>query len=440
MEENTYIIIPVIVPQDKKAEEVLDKSDDFKIVWSVLNALRAHDDRFNATINKIELNKSRPHIINVTGGGNFGGKPIVGDVDDGDTEIATQTTFTFDELQQELYNKFQTLSDKVFAKMVTKCGNKRYWADWGKEVGEIAKKNIARINKLISIDGDHKKKFNAYWEGLKKNINPSVTQIEAIEMLAQHIITKPIFEALFGNNHFTKENAVSKSLEDIVALLDEKSDPEDLEKLERFYKSVQQRVEGIDNAEGKQKIVVELYDSFFKNAFPLTVEKLGIVYTPVPVVDFILHSTEYVLNKEFGRSLSDEKVNIIDPFTGTGTFITRLLQSGIIKPEDLKRKYEHEIFANEIVLLAYYIASVNIENTYHDLLQKQMLPQSFTVGGAVERSETEGVFFKQQPCLSPEKNKSNLNNKIVYKTHRERERERERESTKKGTLRLTASL
>ena len=365
-----YIIIPVIVPADKNANEVLDKSDDFKIVWSVLNALRAHDDRFNATINKIELNKKRPKIITVSGGGNFGGKPLRENGDDGDEVEAVQGVLDFDELQQELYEKFKSLTEQVFAKIVNKCGSRRYWADWGKDVSEIAKRNIERIHKLISIEGAHKEKFIAYWEGLKKNLNPSVSQSEAVEMLAQHIITKPVFEALFGNDRFTKENPVSKSLEDIVILLDEKSDPEDLEKLERFYQSVQQRVEGIDNAEGKQKVVVELYDSFFKNAFPLTVEKLGIVYTPVPVVDFIIRSVEWVLNKEFGRSISDERVNVIDPFTGTGTFITRLLQLGIIKPEDLERKYKHEIFANEIVLLAYYIASVNIENAYHDLSGK----------------------------------------------------------------------
>lgn len=364
-----YIIIPVLVPGDKNADEILDTSDDFKIVWSVLNALRAHDDRFNATINKIELNKKKPKIINVTGGGNFGGKPMVGGGDDDGGSEPVQGTLDFDELQQELYDKFQKLTGQVFAKMVNKCGSRRYWADWGKDVGEIAKRNIDRINRLISVDGDHKDKFNAYWEGLKKNLNPSVSRHDAVEMLAQHMITKPVFEALFGNDHFTKENPVSKSLEEIVSLLDEKSESGDLEKLERFYNSVKQRAEGIDNAEGKQKVVVELYDSFFKNAFPMTVEKLGIVYTPVPVVDFIIHSVEWVLNKEFGRSLSDEKVNIIDPFTGTGTFITRLLQSGIIKKEDLARKYRHEIFANEIVLLAYYIASVNIENAYHDLIK-----------------------------------------------------------------------
>ena len=390
-----YIIIPVVVPADKNADEVLDDSDDFKIVWSVLNALRAHDDRFNATINKIELNKKKPKIINVTGGGRFNGKPVVGE-DSDDYEVEpTQGEFEFDELQQKLYDRFEKLSNQVFAKMVNKCGSRRYWAEWGKDVGEIAKRNIERINKLISVEGEHKEKFNAYLEGLKKNLNPSVTQNEAVEMLAQHMITKPVFEALFGNDHFTKENPVSKSLEEIVALLDEKSDPEDMEKLERFYADVQKRADGIDNAQAKQKVVVELYDSFFRNAFPMTVEKLGIVYTPVPVVDFILHSTEYVLNKEFGRSISDEKVNVIDPFTGTGTFITRLLQSGIIRPEDLERKYKHEVFANEIVLLAYYIASVNIENAFHDLSGKE----EYEPFGGICLTDTFQLYENANPTL-----------------------------------------
>ena len=391
-----YIIIPVIVPSNGDASEILDKSDDFKIVWTVLKALRAHDDRFNATVNKLELNKKKPKSIRVTGGGNFGYGEAV--FKDGSEENWVLQEFDFDELQQELYDKFQDLQSQVFAKMVSKVGSRRYWADWGKDVGEIAKRNIDRINKLIAVDGAHKDKFNAYWEGLKKNLNPSVSHAEAVEMLAQHMITKPVFEALFGNDHFTKENPVSKSLEDIVALLDEKSDPEDMEKLERFYNSVKQRAEGIDNAEAKQKIVVELYDSFFKNAFPMTVEKLGIVYTPVPVVDFIIHSVEWVLNKEFGRSISDEKVNVIDPFTGTGTFITRLLQSGIIKPEDLERKYKHEIFANEIVLLAYYIASVNIENAYHDLSGKD----TYEPFGGICLTDTFQLYENGEPTLDDE--------------------------------------
>ena len=390
-----YIIIPVIVPANKNAEQVLETSADFKIVWSVLNALRAHDDRFNATINKIELNKKKPKIINVSGGGNFAGKSIIAAYEDDGEHEATQGFLDFDELQMELYNKFQDFSEQVFAKVVSKCGTRHYWADWGRDVGEIAKHNIDRINKLIAIDGKHKTKFTAYWESLKKNLNPSVNQSEAVEMLSQHIITKPVFEALFGSDHFTKENPVSKSLEEIVALLDEKSEPEDLEKLNKFYDSVKMRVKDIDNAEGKQKVVVELYDSFFRNAFPLTVEKLGIVYTPIPIVDFIIQSVEWVLNKEFGRSLTDEKVNIIDPFTGTGTFITRLLQSGIIKKKDLERKYKSEIFANEIVLLAYYIASINIENVYHDLCGKN----TYEPFGGICLTDTFQLYENGEPTL-----------------------------------------
>lgn len=206
-------------------------------------------------------------------------------------------------------------------------------------------------------------------KGLHTNINPNIKEEEAIEMLAQHMITKPVFEALFENYSFVNNNTVSQSMQRILALLDNDGMAKDQEQLERFYQSVQERCEGVDNAEGKQKIIIELYDKFFKTALPKTVEKLGIVYTPVEVVDFILNSVNDVLKKEFNRSLSDENVHILDPFVGTGTFITRLLQSNIIKSKDRIRKYTRELHANEIVLLAYYIASINIENAFHDLMQ-----------------------------------------------------------------------
>ena len=186
-------------------------------------------------------------------------------------------------------------------------------------------------------------------------------------MLSQHIITKPVFEALFDDYSFVRYNAISVSMQKMLDLLEGQSLEKDAQALERFYVSVKERASGIDNADAKQKIIVELYDKFFKTAFPKMVEKLGIVYTPVEVVDFILKLVEVVLNKEFDRSLSDENVHILDPFTGTGTFITRLLQSGLIRPQDLRRKYTRELHANEIVLLAYYIAAINIENAYHDL-------------------------------------------------------------------------
>lgn len=134
------------------------------------------------------------------------------------------------------------------------------------------------------------------------------------------------------------------------------------------------RAEGIDSAAGKQKIVVELYDKFFRNAFPKMAERLGIVYTPVEVVDFIIHSVNHILKTEFGETLGSKNVHYLDPFAGTGTFVTRLMQSGLISAEQLKYKYKHEIHANEIVLLAYYIAAINIESTYHEIVGGDYVP------------------------------------------------------------------
>lgn len=245
------------------------------------------------------------------------------------------------------------------------------------DVAVITEKQIERITHLIETRENQSEAFDSFLDGLRKNINPSITQIQAVEMLAQHIITKPIFEALFEGYSFEKSNAVSVSMQKMLDVLEGKSVAEESETLQRFYESVRKRAEGIDNSEGKQRIIIELYDKFFKSAFPKMVKQLGIVYTPVEIVDFIINSIEDVLKKEFDRNLSDENIHILDPFTGTGTFISRLLQSGLIKKEDLKRKYQMELHANEIVLLAYYIAAVNIENSYHDQLDDKENYKSF---------------------------------------------------------------
>lgn len=355
-----YIIIPIIVPINKTPEEALDEDKNFDVVWSVLNALRAHDDRFNAEINKIELNKgkSKRIIVGRVGGNDGGNGDNGGHGVNEDPAAYIQQNLHFDELQGAIY-----------ARMVKKVGSRHYWEQWAKDIADIAARHKARIETLIQTDADHKKAFQKFMQGLRKNLNPSLGDEDAIEMLSQHIITRPVFEALFENYDFVKNNTVSQSMQKILDLLDEDGMDKDQAQLEKFYASVKQRCEGVDNAEGKQKIITELYEKFFKVALPKTVGKLGIVYTPMEVVDFILHSVNDVLKKEFNRSLSDENVHILDPFTGTGTFITRLLQSGIIKEKDLIRKYTKELHANEIVLLAYYIASINIENAFHDLMK-----------------------------------------------------------------------
>ncbi|MDD3945319.1 MAG: DEAD/DEAH box helicase family protein [Bacteroidales bacterium] len=357
-----YIIIPVVVPTDVEANKALDDNERYKVVWTVLNALRAHDDRFNATVNKIELNRKKPNNILV-------GRPEYSFDENGKPHTVSQESDAYAanrEIGIQLALQFEQLQSVVFARMVQKVGDRRYWEQWAKDVAIIAERQIERITYLVENRKDQRQAFEDFLCGLQKNINPSITQRQAIEMLAQHIITKPIFEALFEGYSFVKNNAVSTSMQRMLDALEEKTLAEESETLQKFYESVRKRAEGIDNAEGKQRIIIELYDKFFKAAFPRMVEQLGIVYTPVEIVDFIIYSVNDILLKEFGRSLSDENIHIIDPFTGTGTFITRLLQSGLIEAKDLERKYKNELHANEIVLLAYYIAAVNIENAYHD--------------------------------------------------------------------------
>lgn len=365
-----YIIIPVVIPPDMDANEAMEKSDRFKVVWTVLNALRAHDDRFEATVNKIELNKKKPKQVLIGGVSGFG---------NGDGwEYSNQGVLNDNsELYKQLELEFEELSNTFYAKMVQKVGDKRYWEQWAGDVAKIAEAHIKRIEKLITEEGKPKKEFERFIKGLRKNINPSISEEDAIEMLSQHIITKPVFEALFDNYSFVGSNPISKSMQKVLDLIEEQTPEEENEKLDAFYESVRRRAKGIDNAESKQKVIVELYDKFFKAAFPKVVEKLGIVYTPVEVVDYIIHSVAWVLKQEFGRTMSDEGVHILDGFTGTGTFITRLLQSGEISKEVMARKYDKEIHANEIVLLAYYIASINIENVYHDIMGEESGYQAF---------------------------------------------------------------
>lgn len=356
-----YIIIPVIIPDEGDPNTILDNNDNYAVIWTVLNALRAHDDRFNAFVNKLELNEKPP-----TGGGTA----IVGGGDGTYPGGENPPGVPVNPTQLLLFN--DEVRKAIYAKMVLKVGTKRYWEQWADDIAKIAQKHINRIQAAIKENEDYKTGFDMYMEGLHKNINPNITEQAAIEMLAQHFIAKPVFDALFENYSFVESNPVSKSMKNLLDLMqDDAFDKEQQDVMERFYKSVKERCEGIDNAAGKQKVIVELYDKFFKKALAKTVEKLGIVYTPVEVVDFINRSVADVLKKEFNRSISDENIHVIDPFTGTGTFISRLLQSGLIKPQDIERKYKHELHANEIVLLAYYIASINIENAFHDVAKQE---------------------------------------------------------------------
>ena len=341
-----YIILPVAIPPGTDPSNALDNNERFAAVWSVLRALRSHDDRLDAEINKIDLNNNPGEtIIFGPGGGEEGGEEGQGVIPFGPVEIPAQD---------------------IFAKIVEKCGDRRYWESWAKDVADIFKRVVVRINNLLanpnnSAMGDW---FDNFHAELKETINVSITREDAIEMMAQHILTRPVFEALFENYNFASGNPVAIALDNLRKDFGEYGLEDETRDLEGFYESVRMRAQGIDNSEGRQKVLLELYEKFFSNALKKDAERLGIVYTPVEVVDFILHSADEVLRQEFGRSLSDEGVHLIDPFAGAGVFLSRLLQSKLIKDSDLERKYREELHANEIVLLAYYIAAVNIEEAY----------------------------------------------------------------------------
>ncbi|MFJ6129971.1 DEAD/DEAH box helicase [Streptomyces griseoviridis] len=352
-----YIILPVGIPAGMAPDKALSDNQRFKTVWQVLNALRAHDDRFNATVNQLELNKKRPDNIMVGHAG-----PESDSLGDGtghaqgDAAAArwVQSAFGVEDWREAIY-----------ARIVNKVGERHYWEDWAKDIAQIAEKHVARIRVSLKLP-QKKKAFETFIEELRANINPGVSEDDAIDMLAQHLITKPVFDALFKDYAFSEHNPVARAMQRVLDTLEDQAIGDEAKKLESFYESVRVRAEGIDNHEGRQRVITELYEKFFKTALPKTAAALGIVYTPVEVVDFILRATNQALGKHLGLSLSDEGVHIIDPFTGTGTFVVRLLQSGLIKPEDLLRKYVGELHANEIVLLAYYIAAVNIEAAFHD--------------------------------------------------------------------------
>lgn len=378
-----YVILPVGVPADKEPEEALDENERYRVVWQILNALRSHDERLDATINKIDLGVDpgdRIEVIAVTnhlpdraepkkkgiGIGQGGGA--------GDHEPGDQPQQPKPEGKQQQF-QFDDFSRAILARIVKKCGTRTYWEDWARDVARIAEVHVTRIKAAVEAAGsDEKAAFDRFLAEIRDDLNDSITAEEAIEMLAQHLITRPVFEALFEGYSFAASNPVSRALQGVLDVLDRQHLEKEAQGLQRFYDSVRARAAGIEDAAGKQKIVVELYDKFFRTAFPKLSDRLGIVYTPVEIVDFILKSVNELLQAEFGQTLSAKGVHIIDPFVGTGTFITRLLQSGLIRSEDLEHKYRHEIHANEIVLLAYYIAAINIEAVYHSTAGGDYIP------------------------------------------------------------------
>lgn len=372
--EYGYIILPIVIDANEDPAAALDNNKNYQEVWQVLNALRSIDERFEAEINKLELNKKKSGKINVIGVNTKPNHPITeSGQGDGNGNGTGNDPKDF-QLALDLGMDMKAIEQAFYGKVVQKVGDRRYLEDWSKDVAEIAKRHINKIKDLVDSQSGAKMAFDTFIKGLRYNINDSIDEEQAIEMLAQHLITQPVFQALFGEYSFVNNNPVSKAMNDVISAFSLFGFDKEQKELEPFYESVKLRASGIDNAEAKQKIIVTLYDNFFRKGFKKTTEQMGIVFTPVEVVDFIVKSVDWALKKYLGRSLADENVHILDPFTGTGTFITRTLQylkqqmdEGKITYADILRKYMHELHANEIVLLSYYIAAINIETVFDEI-------------------------------------------------------------------------
>ena len=339
-----YIVLPVAVPAGVDPAAALDDNERFAVVWSVLRALRSHDDRFDAEINKIDLNNTPTDRIIFSGDGLDG---------QGTPELP--------------FPPLDLPPGAIFAKVVERCGDRKYWETWARDVADIFSRLVHRIEALLASPDNEtlREWFDAFHEELKVSINASISRDNAIEMMAQHTLTRPVFEALFEHYDFAAGNPVAQALDSLGRDFGEFGLENETRDLERFYESVRMRARGLDNSEARQHVLMELYEKFFSTALKKDADRLGIVYTPVEVVDFIVNSADHVVRQEFGRSLSDEGVHVLDPFTGTGIFLVRLLQSALIRDTDLERKYHGELHANEIVLLAYYIAAIHIEEAFH---------------------------------------------------------------------------
>ncbi len=387
-----YVIIPIVAEDVNNPEKTLDRSEDFKVVWQVLNALKSINPNHvlvDSKLGKIDprievisvikdrITKKSESEINIGSGSRAGSGD--GDGDGDDTGLQPQPT-----LLQDLDSGMIRVEEAIKSIILKKVGNRKSWEEWAEDVSNICTNQVTNIKQVLE-NNDHpdvKQCFNDFKNQMSAAINGHITaggvsedetaQLSDdafIEMLAQHVVIKPVLDELFKEHPFTEKNVIASALTQMLDTLQEYGLKLATNDLKSFYESVGYRMKNVKTVEDRQAIIVELFDTFFEKAFAKMQNKLGIVYTPVEVVDFINHSVNDILKQEFGSSLGDKGVHILDPFTGTGTFITRMMQDETLIPRDaLPYKYRHELHAFELVPLSYYIASINIESVYDELM------------------------------------------------------------------------
>ena len=376
-----HVIIPVVTTNLDAPEEVLANNPDFKVIWQVLQALRSINPNHmlaDASLGKLDprinimcwvndqiFSKSQSDSIEIDG--NAGGEGGVG------AKVNKIARFGL--------GYILSLAEHLKSAFIKKLGNRRDWEDWAQDVGEICSRQVEHIKAMVGDDAspENRKAFADFKAELIAATRVKLSDEDVVEMLAQHIVIKPVLDELFRGYPFTEKNAIASAMTKMLERLDQDGLTRTNDELQDFYQSVGFRMQNVTSVSDRQKVIVDLFDRFFKVAFPKQQDKLGIVYTPIEVVDFMTNSVNDILKKEFGCTFSTHGVHVLDPFTGTGTFIARLLTSGLIASKDLEYKYAHDLHAFEILPLAYYIASINIESVHNELYKKQHAGQELPI-------------------------------------------------------------
>ncbi|GAA9613530.1 hypothetical protein HpVa100_12220 [Helicobacter pylori] len=349
-----YIILPIALEESEiqNLDEAVNNTN-FKNIWKVIKALRSHDPSlvdeatFREKIKIFGSDDSNNDETNQDDEDSRDGEPKQNKTEQ-DPKQAQKTLFDAIFLQD--------LANAVYNVMPTKLGDRNYWENFTKKTGNIA---MTLNNRLKDIFEKNPEFFHGFLDSLRGNIHSNIKEDEALDMITSHIITKPIFDAIFGDNI---QNPISKALDKMVLKLSDLGLEGETKDLKNLYESVKTEAMHAKSQKSQQELIKNLYNTFFKVAFKKQSEKLGIVYTPIEVVDFILRATNGILKKHFNTDFNDKNITIFDPFTGTGSFIARLLskENGLISDEALKEKFLNHLFAFDIVLLAYYIALINI--------------------------------------------------------------------------------
>lgn len=385
-----YIIVPVVVPLGADPDSILSSSN-YKIVWDVVRALRSHDERLEAVINAaslgdtdalkriVEVDVLHADRLKLSGQHKHSGQENRHSNDDrisGSDSIGSEDTgdssaeIDFGQ-GQAVQPEFTITTDEwakaINAQIVRRCGTKIYWGEWTQDIANIAAARAQQIDELVQR-GNAKEAFEEYVQGLRDSLNPDYSEVQAITVLAQHEITKPIFETLFTDHAVIDNNPVMKALDIVMSELYSAGLPSSITDptLLSLYDSVKVAAAQITSDTAKQNLIKEIYNEFFTKVFKDTANELGIVYTPVEVVDAQLHMVQRALAREFGQQLGAHGVHVLDGFAGTGTYICRLIEDASLIPDDkLEYKYMHDLHSNEIVPLAATIMDINIEQSYH---------------------------------------------------------------------------